>query len=444
MDFMAEYRSKLATSEEAAALVKSGDWVEFGNGTTFASLCDAALAARRDELTDVKLRGQIMYGPLRCVECDPKGEHFTYNSWHSSAYERRLMDAGQAYFSPMVFRNLAWYHREFLRTDVAFVCAAPMDRHGYFNFSLSAGTALDMIGGAGKIVLEINPNLPRVYGAYNESIHISDVDMVVEGHDEPVPTVAKRPPSAEDTAIARNVLPLIRDGSTLQLGIGGTPDALGSILAASDLRDLGMHTELCTDGFLDLYKAGKLTNKRKSIYPGKGVFGLATGSRELYDWLDENPGLIALPIAWVNDPQVIASMDNFVSLNSCVSVDLYGQISSESAGLRHISGTGGQVDFLTGASKSKGGAAVICLASSRVGKDGVRRSNIVPHFCGEIVTSPRSQAYYIATENGLANLAGRSTWERAELLVGLAHDDFRDSLIAAAEAQKIWRRSNKR
>ena len=196
MDFMAEYRSKLATSEEAAALVKSGDWVEFGNGTTFASLCDAALAARRDELTDVKLRGQIMYGPLRCVECDPEGEHFTYNSWHSSAYERRLMDAGQAYFSPMVFRNLAWYHREFLRTDIAFVCAAPMDRHGYFNFSLSAGTALDMIGGAGKIVLEINPNLPRVYGAYNESIHISDVDMVVEGHDEPVPTVAKRPPSA--------------------------------------------------------------------------------------------------------------------------------------------------------------------------------------------------------------------------------------------------------
>ena len=150
MDFMAEYRSKLATSKEAAALVKSGDWVEFGNGTTFASLCDAALAARRDELTDVKLRGQIMYGPLRCVECDPEGEHFTYNSWHSSAYERRLMDAGQAYFSPMVFRNLAWYHREFLRTDVAFVCAAPMDRHGYFNFSLSAGTALDMIGDAGK------------------------------------------------------------------------------------------------------------------------------------------------------------------------------------------------------------------------------------------------------------------------------------------------------
>ena len=444
MDFKAEYMSKLGTPEQAAQLVKSGDWVEYGNGTTFASLCDEALAKRRDELFDVNIRGQIMYGPIKAIECDPTGEHFTYNCWHASGYERRLMDAGMAYFSPMIFRNLAWYHREFLHVNVAFVCATPMDKHGYFNFSLSAGTALDMIGRADKIVLEIDPQLPRIYGAYNESIHISDVAMVVEGHNSPVPTVEKRPPSPEDVAIANNVLPYIVDGSTLQLGIGGTPDALGSILAESDLKDLGMHTELCTDGFLDLYKAGKLTNKRKNIFPGKGVLGLATGSRELYDWLDENPGVIALPIAYVNNPQVIASMDNFVSLNSCVSVDLYGQISSESAGLRHISGTGGQVDFLTGASMSRGGKAFICVASSRVGKDGVRRSNIVPHFNGDIITSPRSQAYYIVTENGVANLAGRSSWERAEMLVNLAHPDFREDLIRQADVQRIWRRSNKR
>ncbi len=444
MDFRAEYSKKLATPDEAAALVKSGDWVEYGNGVTFASLCDAALARRRDELYDVKIRGQIMYGPIRAVECDPTGEHFCYNSWHASAYERSLMDRGAAYYSPMVFRNLAWYHREFLRVDVAFVCAAPMDRHGYFNLSVSTGTALDMIGRAGKIVLEINPRLPKVYGAFNESIHISDVAMVVEGHSDEVPTVGHKTPSAEDVAIANHILPYICDGATLQLGIGGTPDALGTVLAGSGLRDLGMHTELCTDGFLDLYRAGVLTNRRKSLFPGKGVFGIATGSRELYDWLDENPGVISLPISYVNDPQVIACMDNFISLNSCVAVDLYGQISSESAGLRHISGTGGQVDFLTGASMSRGGKAFICLASSRVGKDGQRRSNIVPHFCGEIITSPRSQAYYIATENGVANLAGRSSWERAELLVSLAHPDFREELIKAAGEQRIWRRSNKR
>ena len=444
MNFHQEYLRKLVTPEEAVKAVKSGDWVDYTTNVCFPPLLDAALARRRDELTDVKVRGNLLFGPLQIVECDPTREHFCYNSWHCSGYERKLLDQGRAYFSPMIFRNLAWYHKEFLHVNVAYVCATPMDKHGYFNFSLSAGTALDMIGRADAIVIEVNDKLPKIYGAYNESIHISDVTMVVEGHDNEVPTVASKTPSAEDIAIANNVLPYIVDGSTLQLGIGGTPDALGSILAQSDLKDLGMHTELCTDGFLDLYKAGKLTNKRKAIFPGKGVLGLATGSRALYDWLDENPGVIALPIAYVNNPQVIASMDNFVSLNSCVAVDLYGQISSESAGLRHISGTGGQLDFITGASMSKGGKAFICMASSRVGKDGVRRSNIVPHFNGEIITSPRSQAYYIATENGVANLAGQSSWQRAEMLVNLAHPDFRDDLIKAAEEQRIWRRSNKR
>ena len=444
MDFMTEYKSKLGTPAQAAALVRDGDWVEYGNGTTFAALCDEALAARRDELHDVKIRGQIMYGPLKAVECDPAGEHFTYNSWHCSAYERKLLDRGQGFFSPMIFRNLAWYYRENIPSDVAFVQATPMDKHGYFNFSVSAGTTLDIAGRCRAIVIEVNSHLPKVYGAWNESIHISDVTMVVEGGDRPTPQVPSRAPSAEDIAIANHVIPYIVDGATLQLGIGGTPDALGSIIAQSDLKDLGMHTELCTDGFLDLYKAGKLTNKRKNIFRGKGVLGLATGSQALYDWLDENPGVIALPIAYVNDPSVIAQMDNFISLNSCVSVDLYGQISSESAGLRQISGTGGQVDFLTGAAMSRGGKAFICVASSRVGKDGVRRSNIVPHFNGEIITSPRAQAYYIATENGVFNLAGRSTWERAEGLIGLAHPDFRDELIRAAEEQRIWRRSNRR
>ena len=444
MDFMTEYKSKLGTPAQAAALVRDGDWVEYGNGTTFAALCDEALAARRDELHDVKIRGQIMYGPLKAVECDPTGEHFTYNSWHCSAYERKLLDRGQGFFSPMIFRNLAWYYRENIPSDVAFVQATPMDKHGYFNFSVSAGTTLDIAGRCRAIVIEVNRHLPKVYGAWNESIHISDVTMVVEGGDRPTPQVPSRAPSAEDIAIANHVIPYIVDGATLQLGIGGTPDALGSIIAQSDLKDLGMHTELCTDGFLDLYKAGKLTNKRKNIFRGKGVLGLATGSQALYDWLDENPGVIALPIAYVNDPAVISQMDNFISLNSCVSVDLYGQVSSESAGLRQISGTGGQVDFLTGAAMSRGGKAFICVASSRVGKDGVRRSNIVPHFNGEIITSPRAQAYYIATENGVVNLAGRSTWERAEGLIGLAHPDFREELIRAAEEQRIWRRSNRR
>ena len=443
MDFTSEYRAKLGTPEDAAKLVKSGDWVEYGNGTTFAVECDKALAKRRDELFDVKLRGQIMYGPIEVVECDPTGEHFCYNAWHCSGYERKLLDQGRAYFSPMIFRNLAWYHKEFLHVNVAYVCATPMDKHGYFNFSLSAGTALDMIGRADAIVIEVNDKLPKIYGAYNESIHISDVTMVVECEHGPVPTVPAKKPSAEDIKIAENIIPFLVDGATLQLGIGGTPDALGSIIAQSDLKDLGMHTELCTDGFLDLYKAGKLTNKRKNIFPGKGVLGLATGSQELYDWLDENPGVIALPIAYVNDPTVIASMDNFISLNSCVSVDLYGQINSESAGLRHISGTGGRWTSSPARPCPRAARASYASHPPRC-KDGRRTSNIVPHFNGEIITSPRSQAYYLATEQGVFNMAGRSTWERAEGLVSLAHPDFRDELIKAAEEQRIWRRSNKR
>ena len=444
MDFTSEYRAKLGTPEDAANLVKSGDWVEYGNGTTFAVECDKALAKRRDELFDVKLRGQIMYGPIEVVECDPTGEHFCYNAWHCSGYERKLLDQGRAYFSPMIFRNLAWYHKEFLHVNVAYVCATPMDKHGYFNFSLSAGTALDMIGRADAIVIEVNDKLPKIYGAYNESIHISDVTMVVECEHGPVPTVPAKKPSAEDIKIAENIIPFLVDGATLQRGIGGTPDALGSIIAQSDLKDLGMHTEFATDAFYKLFASGKLTNRRKTIDKGKAVFGVAAGTQDLYDWIDNNPGVAAYPISYVNDPDVIAQLDNFISLNSCIGVDLYGQVSSESSGTRQISGTGGQVDFLTGATKSRGGKAFICMSSTFADKSGKVQSRIVPHFGGDIVTSPRSQAFYIATENGVVNLAGASTWERAERLISVAAPEFREELIAAAEAQRIWRKSNKR
>ena len=231
---------------------------------------------------------------------------------------------------------------------------------------------------------------------------------------------------------------------TIQLGIGGVPDALGMMIAESDLKDLGMHTEFCTDAFYKLHASGKLTNRCKTLDKGKGVFGVAAGTQVLYDWIDDNPGVAAYPIDYVNDPYVIAQLDNFISLNSCIAADLYGQVSSESSGLRHISGTGGQVDFLTGAAMSKGGKAFICMSSTFTDKSGAVQSRIVPHFDGDIVTSPRSQAYYIATEYGVVNLAGATTWERAESLISVAHPDFRDELIKAAEAQRIWRKSNKR
>lgn len=444
MNYSAEYRNKLRTPEEAAALVKSGDWLEFGMGVNFPVLCDRAIARRKNELTDVKIRAQLVYGPIECVECDPEGLHFTYNSWHTSAYERRLCEKGMCYYSPMLFRNLFWYYKNFLTVNEVYICAAPMDGEGYFNFSVATGIAKSAIQVAGKVILEVNENMPRVNGEGAERIHISEVDCIVEGPHGPMPCVPSREPSQEDKRIALNILPYISDGSTIQLGIGGVPDALGKVLAESELKDLGMHTELCTDAFYILSKAGKLTNAAKTIHRGKGVFALATGSQELYDWIDGNPDLLSFSIDYVNQPEVIAQMDNFISLNSCVAVDLYGQTSSESSGLRHISGTGGQVDFLTGASMSRGGKAFICMNSVFRDENGKQHSRIVPHFSGDIITSPRSQAFYFATEYGVVNLAGKSSWERAEELISIAHPDFRDELIRAAGEQHIWRQSNKR
>ena len=306
------------------------------------------------------------------------------------------------------------------------------------------GNARAYIENADVVVIEVLEKLPRALGGQEESVHISEVDMIVEGEHGPAIQLPSRAPSEVDKRIAANVIPYLCDGATVQLGIGGVPDALGMMIAESDLKDLGMHTEFATDAFYKLFASGKLTNRRKTIDKGKAVFGVAAGTQDLYDWIDNNPGVAAYPISYVNDPDVIAQLDNFISLNSCIGVDLYGQVSSESSGTRQISGTGGQVDFLTGATKSRGGKAFICMSSTFADKSGKVQSRIVPHFGGDIVTSPRSQAFYIATENGVVNLAGASTWERAERLISVAAPEFREELIAAAEAQRIWRKSNKR
>lgn len=444
MTVFEKYRAKLRTPEQAVQAVKSGDWVDYTSNVCFPALLDAALAKRRDELTDVKIRGNLIFSPIQTVECDPTREHFLYNSWHCSGYERKLCDKGLCNYIPMIFRNVVPYYRHFLTVNVAMMCVTPMDQHGYFNLSCAAGIARGILEKADIVILEVNEHLPRILGGFDESIHIDEVDYVVEGEHPPLPQFPIAHPTEEDIKIADLIVPHIVDGATLQLGIGGMPNVVGARLAESDLKDLGMHTELCGDAYYELYKAGKLTNKRKSLQRGKGVTGIVFGSQDLYEWVDQNPGVVVEPLEYVNAPETIGQLDNMISINNCIAVDLYGQICAESAGLRHISGTGGQLDYLTGAAMSAGGKAFICMTSSFVDKAGVRRSRVLPHFNGDIVTDPRSQAYYIVTEYGAVNLAGRSTWERAEMLVSIAHPDFRDSLIAAAEEQKIWRKSNRR
>lgn len=444
MQFQSEYQKKLVTAEEAVSVVKSGDWIDYTSSLGKPVLLDQALAKRKDELQDVKIRGNLLMGPIEVAECDPTKEHFVYHSWHCSSYERKLCDEGLCYYIPMVFHNNAAYYEYFLHVNVVMVSVTPMDKHGYFNFSVNTGVAAPISRTADIVIVEVNENLPKIRGGYDECIHISDVDYIVEGEHKPFENLMPITPREVDCKIAELIIPYIADGSTLQLGIGSMPNAVGEIIAKSDLKDLAMHTELCSDAFLKMYQAGKLNNRYKNIDRGKGVFGCAIGSNELYEWLDDNPGVAAYPLEYVNRPSVIAQIDNMVSINSCVSVDLYGQVASEGSGSRQISGTGGQLDFLIGASASRGGKAFICMSSVHTDRYGVKHSRVRPQFDGDIITSPRSQVYFLATEYGVINLEGRSTWERAELLVSIAHPDFRDMLIKEAEERKIWRQSNKR
>lgn len=444
MNFVEEYKRKLKTPEEAVKLVKDGDWVDYSVGIGFPVLLDAALAKRKDELRDIKIRGSLAMQPIQAVEQDRERKTFTYNSWHCSGYERKLCDEGLCNYIPMIFRNMASYYRRYLTVNVAMISVAPMDSKGFFNFSMVNCTTRAILDAADRIILEVNEHMPHVYGGQEDCIHISEVDVVVEGEHGPLAQLPVPPATEIDEKIASLLLPHIPDGATIQLGIGGMPNSVGKLMAESDLKDLGMHTELLSDGFVDLYEAGKLTNSRKTLHRGKGVFGIALGSQRLYDWVGENQGLLSFPMDYVNQPSVMAQMENMISINNCIAIDLYGQVSSESAGTRHISGTGGQLDFSTGAYDAPGGKGFICMTSSYRDKAGNLKSRILPKFTeGDIITTPRTQAFYIVTEYGIVNLAGRSTWERAEMLISLAHPDFRDELIAQADKQKIWRNSNR-
>ena len=427
MDYQQEYKNKLRTPQEAVRVVKDGDWIDYGAFHTFPPLLDKALSERKEELRGVKLRGNLIPFRIEAAECDPSREHFFYTTWHCSAYERKLVDRGLCNFTPMLYRNLNAYYRNYLEVNVAMLCATPMDKHGYFNLSCTAGACGAIVETADVIILEINENMPWVCGGSGEIVHINDVDFVVEGEHGPLAEVPTPTPSSEDIAIAEHILPYITDGATLQFGIGGLPDVLGSKIADSDLKDLGLHTELCSNAYLELFKAGKLTNRKKTYHTGRGLFGLATGIKEMYDWIDHNPVLESCQLDVINDPAIIAKNDHLISINACVSVDLFGQIASESSGLRQISGTGGQLDFVSGAVLSRGGKSFVAMNSTHTDKRGKVHSRITPFFTeGDIITAPRSQAHYIVTEYGAVNLAGRNTWERTEMLISIAHPDFRD------------------
>lgn len=445
MSYAAEYQKKLVSADQAASVVKSGDWVDYGQFVTQTQEVDKALAKRVDELSDVKIRSTTRATPLAIIEADPKREVFTYNNFHYSGYDRKLQDNGLATFIPINYHEVPKFYSDgLMQVDVAIFGVTSMDEHGYFNFSTSVSFSRAVANQAIKIILEVNPNLPYCMGGDQESIHISEVDYIVEADWQRIEVPAATP-SEEDRKIAELIINQIENGSVLQLGIGGMPNAVGSLIAQSDLKDLGIHTEMFVDAFVDMYESGSLTGKYKAFDKGKIVYTFAMGSSKTYDFLDHNPAAAAYSVDYVNAPERIAQHDNFIAINNAMEIDLYGQVSSESAGKRQISGTGGQLDFTMGANKSKGGKAFIALTSSYVDKEGKRHSRIKNLLDpASIITVPRSITSNVVTEYGSVNLRGQPLWSRVESLISIAHPDFREQLIQEAEALGIWRKSNKR
>ncbi|MGJ4857979.1 acetyl-CoA hydrolase/transferase family protein [Labrys sp. La1] len=416
------------TAAEAAARVKPGMWLDYGFGLTQPDAFEVALAARRDELHDVKIRHCLTMRARATQECDPNGEHFGWFNWHFSGYDRKQHDAGRCNYIPMNFGEAPDFYRRFIDpVDIVVIKTAPMDAEGYFNFGGGATYVEAILERARTVVVEVNEDTPYVFGEGNR-IHVSAVDHIIEGDGQKAPEIGNPEPSEIDRAVAARIVAEIDDGACLQIGIGGMPNAVCTILKDSGIHDLGIHTEMMTDGIVSLYDAGLVTGARKNIDRGCSAFTFAAGSRRQYEAIDRNPDFKSYPVDYTNLPHNIAQNDHVVSINNTTQMDLQGQAASESDGHRHISGTGGQLQFVRGAYASRGGKSFLCM-SSTFDKRGDRRSRIVLNLTpGNVVTTPRTDVMYVVTEYGMVNLKGRSVAERAKALIGLAHPDFREGL----------------
>ena len=449
MDFAStifrEYQNKLTSARNAVQVVKSGDWIDYGAFGASPETLDAQLAGRVDELRDVKIRALAFPGKAKVAMADKNDGRLIYNNWHFSSGDRKNHDSGNCYYIPFVYNEGPSHYEKNLQTDVCMVRTTPMDSFGNFNFGVGNSFQRAIIDNAKVVIVEVNESLPVCLGGIGESLHISEVDYIVESDNQPILAIGSPPITETDTKIADLIVSEIRDGACIQLGIGGLPNAVGKLISQSDLKDLGVHTEMLADSYLEMFKAGRITNLKKSLDPGRMVYTFALGSRELYEFIDNNPVCASYSVGYTNNLSHISANDNVVSINNAIEVDLYGQVSSESSGFRHITGTGGQFDFAYGAYHSKGGKSFICLSSTVTGRDGTVKSRIRPVFDpGSIVTLPRTMTQYVVTEFGKVNLKGKSTWERAEALISIAHPDFREELIREAELMKIWVSHNRR
>lgn len=429
MGWKDEYLDKLKTADEAVKCVRSGDRVFIGAASSIAQTLADALYERMDELQDVTLCGALITSPQKCFGRDARG-HFSFSTFFMGPQERMGFENGVVEYCSIHLSRIDHWCRTVARPSIAFLDVSKPDADGYVSFG-ATGTALfgNIAEVCGTIVLQVNDRTPYVYGQENR-MHIADADIIIEtSHLQPY--VRDSEPNEEEKAIASHIISEIPDGSTIQLGIGRIAGAVGYGLR--NHRDLGVHTELMTDSMKYLYEKGVITGRKKRLLPGKMTASFTFGSPELYDFLDRNEDMHFAPYTYVNNPYTIAQLDNFMSINTALMVDLTGQVYSESIGLNQYSGTGGQLDFVRGSQMSKGGKSFIALSSSVDSRKLGRSSRIVLSAPpGTVVTTPRTEVQYVVTEFGRVNLKDLTMQKRALALIELAHPDFREDLLKQA------------
>ena len=425
------YRRKLRQAYEAVAAVASGQHVFYATNAATPMALVNALADRRAELSGVQLIHLLLVADDPLSRPEMAG-HFRHTSLFVGQGDRAAVNEGRADAIPVFLKDIPRLFRErHLPVDWAMISVSPPDEHGFMSYGLECIATGAACHAAARVVVQVNSHVPRVLG--DSFIHLDQVDAVVEC-DAPLFTVPDRPTTPTERAIGRQVRTLVTDGSTLQMGIGGIPDAVYESLG--DLHDLGIHSEMISDGAMHAVQRGIVTGTRKTLHPEKVIITFALGSTALYDFLDNNPLVESHPVDYVNDPYIIGRNDNLVSVNSAIEVDLTGQVCADSIGQRIYSGFGGQLDFTRGAARSAGGKAVIALPSTAMGG---QASRIVPCLKeGAGVVTTRADVQYVVTEYGIAPLFGRTFRQRAEALIALAHPDFRPDLTAAARARRVF------
>jgi acyl-CoA hydrolase len=436
----AQTPAKRVTASEAAARVQSGMWIDYAGTLCQPEAFDAALAARAGELKDVKVRTCLSIRPLKILDADTAGTAFHAFSWHFSIYDRMYADKGRATYVPLNLGEVPDYYRRFIAPmDVVVAKAAPKDADGYYSIGPTSVWLRAAVERAKCVIVEVTPQMPRAEGVGN-AVHESEIDFLIDGVDAPPFELPTLPSNDVDKKVANLIVGEIGDGACVQIGIGAMPNAACSLLAQNAPRDLGIHTEMLTEGIIDLYKTGRVTGARKQIDLGKSVYTFALGSKRMYETLNGNKDFACHPVDYTNLPENIAKNDNVIAINNTTQIDLQGQAASESDGMRHLTGTGGQLQFVRGAYQSKGGKSFMLLSSTYERK-GQRKSRIALQLTpGNIVTTPRSDQMYVVTEFGMTCLKGKSVAERALSLIALAHPDFREGLERQAyEARMIPR-----